>query len=224
MGATFCVNNEPHLSAQANLSLWPSSTRSELVAIFMALLTAPMNAIINIYTDSQNAICMINNHHNKSGRKLLKQTNSLILLKINILLQEKKMELILEKVKRYSGDAMNEMADELAKSTGNSNHYFNNRFNYSNRTIPIEYNLRKFIKTLMNTRVAAEWSILKTNEYETPIDWNITWNLIHRYKGFNCISVKKHWHLIFITKLFAKLLPIGTILLQRKPDIYKDFV
>uniref|UniRef100_U9SNR1 Uncharacterized protein n=1 Tax=Rhizophagus irregularis (strain DAOM 181602 / DAOM 197198 / MUCL 43194) TaxID=747089 RepID=U9SNR1_RHIID len=106
------------------------------------------------------------------------------------------MELILEKVKRYSGDAMNEMADELAKSTGNSNHYFNNRFNYSNRT------------TLMNTRVAAEWSILKTNEYETPIDWNITWNLIHRYKGFNCISVKKHWHLIFITKLFAKLLPI----------------
>ncbi|PKB93180.1 hypothetical protein RhiirA5_442109 [Rhizophagus irregularis] len=40
MGATFCVNNEPLLSAQANLSLWPSSTRSELVAIFMALLTA----------------------------------------------------------------------------------------------------------------------------------------------------------------------------------------
>ncbi|PKC74043.1 hypothetical protein RhiirA1_450425 [Rhizophagus irregularis] len=136
MGAAFCVNNEPHLSAQANLSLWPSSTRSELVAIFMALLTAPMNAIINIYTDSQNAICMINNHHNKSGRKLLKQTNSLlILLKINILLQEKKMELILEKVKGHSGDAMNEMADELTKSTGNSNHYFNNRFNYSNRTV-----------------------------------------------------------------------------------------
>ncbi|PKK80681.1 hypothetical protein RhiirC2_767844 [Rhizophagus irregularis] len=67
----------------------------------------------------------------------------------------------------------------------------------------------------MNTRVAAEWSILKTNGYETPIDWNITWNLIHRYKGFNCISVKKHWHLIFITKLFAKLLPIELIWLPR---------
>ncbi|GET53683.1 hypothetical protein GLOIN_2v1788498 [Rhizophagus irregularis DAOM 181602=DAOM 197198] len=75
--------------------------------------------------------------------------------------------------------------------------------------IPIEYNLRKFIKTLMNTRVAAEWSMLKTNDYEIPIAWNITWNLINKYKGFNYISVKKHWHLIFIIKLFAKLLPIG---------------
>ncbi|CAB5374264.1 unnamed protein product [Rhizophagus irregularis] len=141
------------------------------------------------------------------------------------------MDLILVKVKGHSGDIMNEMVDGLAKNTSNSRYYFNNRFNYSNRAvrffpifkqIPIEYNLRKFIKTLMNTRVAAEWSMLKTNGYETPIAWNITWNLIHRYKGFNCISVKKHWHLIFIIKLFAKLLPIGTTLIQRKPDIYSQ--
>jgi len=233
MGAAFCVNKEPALSAQANVSLWPSSTRAELVAIFLALLTGPMNAKIKIYTDSQSAIHMINNQHNKSGRKLLKQSNSLILLKIDILLQEKKMDLILVKVKGHSGDIMNEMVDGLAKNTSNSRCYFNNRFNYSNRAvrffpifkqIPIEYNLRKFIKTLMNTRVAAEWSMLKTNGHEIPIAWNITWNLIHRYKGFNCISVKKHWHLIFIIKLFAKLLPIGTTLIQRKPDIYKDFV
>uniref|UniRef100_U9TW02 RNase H type-1 domain-containing protein n=1 Tax=Rhizophagus irregularis (strain DAOM 181602 / DAOM 197198 / MUCL 43194) TaxID=747089 RepID=U9TW02_RHIID len=109
MGAAFCVNNEPALSAQANLSLWPSSTRSELVAILMALLTGPMNAKIKIYTDSQNAIHMINNQNNKLSRKLLKQSNSLILLKINILLQEKKMDLVLMKVKGHSGDAMNEM-------------------------------------------------------------------------------------------------------------------
>ncbi|EXX68096.1 ribonuclease H-like domain-containing protein [Rhizophagus irregularis DAOM 181602=DAOM 197198] len=232
MGAAFCVNNEPALSAQANLSLWPSSTRSELVAILMALLTGPMNAKIKIYTDSQNAIHMINNQNNKLSRKLLKQSNSLILLKINILLQEKKMDLVLMKVKGHSGDAMNEMVDKLAKNVCSSNSYFNNRFNYGNKIvryfptfkqIPIEYNLRRFIKTLMNTRVAAEWSMLKTNGHETQIAWNITWNLIHRYKGFNCISSKKHWHLIFIVKLFTKLLPIGTTLIQQKPDIYKDF-
>jgi ribonuclease HI len=124
MGAAFCVNNEPLLSVQANLSLWPSSTRTELVAIFLALLTSPINAKIKIYTDSQSAILMINNQYNKSGRKLLKQTNSLILLKINMLLQEKKMDLKLVKVKGHSGDKMNEMADKLAKSTSNSSNYF----------------------------------------------------------------------------------------------------
>ncbi|RGB22112.1 hypothetical protein C1646_776623 [Rhizophagus diaphanus] len=53
MGAAFCVNNEPALSAQANVSLWPSSTCSELVAIFLALLTGPMNAKIKIYTNNR---------------------------------------------------------------------------------------------------------------------------------------------------------------------------
>ncbi|PKY23017.1 hypothetical protein RhiirB3_437113 [Rhizophagus irregularis] len=112
MGATFCVNDKPALSAQANLSLWSSSTHSELVAIFLALLTNPMNVKIKIYTDSQSAIYMINNKHNKSGRKLLKQSNSLILLKINILLQEKKMKLVLVKVKGHRRDVMNEMANK----------------------------------------------------------------------------------------------------------------
>ncbi|EXX63791.1 ribonuclease H-like domain-containing protein [Rhizophagus irregularis DAOM 181602=DAOM 197198] len=165
MGATFCVNDKPALSAQANLSLWSSSTHSELVAIFLALLTNPMNVKIKIYTDSQSAIYMINNKHNKSGRKLLKQSNSLILLKINILLQEKKMKLVLVKVKGHRRDVMNEMVDKLTKNTSNNRCYFNNRFNYSNRKvkffpifkqIPIKYNLRKFIKTLMNTRMVAE--------------------------------------------------------------------
>ncbi|GBB89097.1 hypothetical protein RclHR1_15780002 [Rhizophagus clarus] len=185
MGAAFCVNNEPSLSAQTNLSLWTSSTRSELVAIFMALLTSPIDA------------------------KLVK-------------------------VKGHSGDKMNEIADKLAKSASSSSNYFKNRFNYSNRivrffpvykNIPIEYNLRKFIKTLINTKVAAEWSQLKTNEKESPksIAWNITWNLIHKYKGFNCISLEKHWHLIFIIKLFTKILSIGSFLIQQKTDTYKDF-
>ncbi|CAB4403479.1 unnamed protein product [Rhizophagus irregularis] len=111
------------------------------------------------------------------------------------------MDLELVKVKGHSGDVMNEMVDELAKNTSNNSCYFNNRFSYSSRTvrffpifkqIPIEYNLRKFIKTLMNAKVTAEWSMLKTNGHEIPIAWNIICNLIHKYKGFNCISVKKH--------------------------------
>ncbi|CAB4416571.1 unnamed protein product [Rhizophagus irregularis] len=56
ISAAFCVNNEPALSTQANVSLWPLSIHSELVVIFLALLTGPMNAKIKIYTNNQNAI------------------------------------------------------------------------------------------------------------------------------------------------------------------------
>ncbi|GET64655.1 hypothetical protein GLOIN_2v1788498 [Rhizophagus irregularis DAOM 181602=DAOM 197198] len=79
------------------------------------------------------------------------------------------MDLVLVKVKGYSRDVMNEM-------------------------ISIEYNLRKFIKTLMNTKVAAEWSMLKSNRHEIPIDWNITWNLIHTVRIINTrpLAIKKN--------------------------------
>ena len=55
-GASFVVENEPDLAAFSCLSYWPSSTRAELVAIFMALLTALPHAQITIYTDSLCAI------------------------------------------------------------------------------------------------------------------------------------------------------------------------
>ncbi|GET50232.1 ribonuclease H-like domain-containing protein [Rhizophagus irregularis DAOM 181602=DAOM 197198] len=170
MGAAFCVNNEPALSAQTNLSLWPSSTRAELVAIFLALLTGPMNAKIRIYTDSQSAIYMINNQHNKSGRKLLKQTNSLILLKIDILLQEKKMDLELVKVKGHSGDVMNEMVDELAKTTSNNSCYFNNRCNANK-----EENRYHFIECDANKDL---WPIIKSRMQDDVIPIIQKWSNI----------------------------------------------
>ncbi|GET56960.1 hypothetical protein GLOIN_2v1788498 [Rhizophagus irregularis DAOM 181602=DAOM 197198] len=82
------------------------------------------------------------------------------------------MDLVV-KVKGHSGDVINEMVDKLAKNACSSNSYFNNRFNYSNRIVryfptfkqfPIEYNLRKFIKTLMNIRM-ADLIVLQDSAY-----------------------------------------------------------
>ncbi|GET02349.1 hypothetical protein GLOIN_2v1788498 [Rhizophagus clarus] len=95
------------------------------------------------------------------------------------------MDLELMKIKEYSEDKINKIADKLAKSTSSSSNYFNNRFNYCNKivrffpiykNIPIKYNLRKFIKTLMNTKVVAEWLQLKTNEKKSLK--SITWNIL----------------------------------------------
>ncbi|CAB5186626.1 unnamed protein product [Rhizophagus irregularis] len=53
LGAAFYTNNEEgEYSVYSSLSLWPSSTRAEIVAIFLALLTAPENSNVTIYTDS----------------------------------------------------------------------------------------------------------------------------------------------------------------------------
>jgi ribonuclease HI len=61
LGVAFYTNNEVgEFSVCSRLSLWPSSTRAEIVAIFLALLTAPEKSNVTIYTDSLCAINLIN--------------------------------------------------------------------------------------------------------------------------------------------------------------------
>ena len=62
-------NDTLSLSVKASLSQWPSSTRAELFAIFLALLTAPTHSHVSINSDSQVAInglsfLIARHHHN----------------------------------------------------------------------------------------------------------------------------------------------------------------
>ncbi|PKY19556.1 hypothetical protein RhiirB3_434547 [Rhizophagus irregularis] len=67
--AAFYTNNElGEFSVYLCLSLWPSSIRAEIVVIFLALLTAPENSNITIYTDSLGAINSINSAFNSTTR------------------------------------------------------------------------------------------------------------------------------------------------------------
>ncbi|PKY28845.1 hypothetical protein RhiirB3_391363 [Rhizophagus irregularis] len=89
LGAAFYTNNElGEFSVYSCLSLWPSSTRAEIVAIFLALLTAPENSNVTIYTDSLGAINSINSAFNSTTRTWLKKTNNLIIIKIIMLIKE----------------------------------------------------------------------------------------------------------------------------------------
>lgn len=54
------------------------------------------------------------------------------------------MNLILVKIKKHNGDIINKMVDELAKNTNNNSCYFNNRFNYRNRTVRFFQFLNRF--------------------------------------------------------------------------------
>jgi len=78
MGAAFIVDSFPDLHASAKLHDWASSTYTELAAIFLALLTAPISSLVTIYSDSLCAIQLIKNFlSNQSKQAWLKSTSTL---------------------------------------------------------------------------------------------------------------------------------------------------
>jgi ribonuclease HI len=113
--AFYTHNKIDEFSVYSCLSLWSSSTRAEIVAIFLALLTAPENSNVIIYTDSLCAINLINSAFNSTTKIWLKRTNNLLIIKIVILIKEALINLKLVKVKGYSGITGNDIADKLAK-------------------------------------------------------------------------------------------------------------
>ena len=116
MGAA-CFFPDPNISISTGLNLWPSSTRAELVAIFLAVLGVPMNTKLHIYSDSQAAIWIIENmiKGQLSVRKLLKSPNNLLLIKIITAIREKQIHIEFTKVIAHTGIVENDTADRLAK-------------------------------------------------------------------------------------------------------------
>ena len=97
--------------------LWPSSTKAELVAIWSLLLTVPTNSKLHIITDSQAAIDGIRNHLTTSTVRIyLKSTNRPILDTIRHSTTVKNLTVNYINIKSHSGDAGNDLADDIAKS------------------------------------------------------------------------------------------------------------
>jgi len=99
MGAAFVIKHRPELNCFARILNWPSSTQAELAAIFMALLTAPENANIEIHTDSSAAIQLVQKCDSQySTKKWLRTSNMLWVMYIKNIIREKHLVLNLVKV------------------------------------------------------------------------------------------------------------------------------
>ncbi len=116
MGAAFVLQHDTSLGCCAQIIHWPSSTQAKLVAIFMALITAPLRSRVKISTDNIAAIQSIDKGlKGLSTKKWLKTPNSLWVMNIVALVKEKGLMLEMVKVKEHSGDTLNDLADELVK-------------------------------------------------------------------------------------------------------------
>jgi exonuclease III/ribonuclease HI len=151
-------------------TLWPSSTKAELIAIWMALLTIPSQSSVNILTDSQAAMDGILTHHTKNIRQRLATPNSPILDRIIFLVDSKGINVVYVKVKGHAGIIGNEIADKLAKEvtrmardsddlilpmpTGTASS-LTTSLNWNNATWTGA--LRKNITVLMGLQQSADW-------------------------------------------------------------------
>ncbi|GBC07886.1 hypothetical protein RclHR1_07760001 [Rhizophagus clarus] len=209
-GAAF-VEIHSNLQFFTRIVNWPSSTRAELFAIFLALLVCLRGCRIKIYTDSNCSISTITRFL-CSCRKFCSRgfNNSLILIYI---------------------------ADELAKKGTELTTYHQLIFNFRSQNCRfsphfedtlIEQKLRNFLSTIGTVQSCSEWRYLQINEdvfvqRSIQYQWEVTWTAIQQVKHFRCTSSKRNSLWSFIIKILHQQLPVGRWLRKRKPALYRNF-
>jgi ribonuclease HI len=215
-------NNLIIQSYSAQIELWPSSFRSELLSILSATCTAPINCIIDIFTDSLSTISKFNSLSQLqfNSSKLFKTNYWPIWSTLLNIIKTRNLKVQLHKVKAHNNDLLNDEADRLAKNhqhLPNLSIIHNNEYNTSHtlqwQNYPIEQHTRRFVKNICNAHVIALWSSQKrTNEW-TPfisdIDWNSTWLYLNNNskRSNSTTSLKLNTAKAFRIKLLLNELP-----------------
>ena len=145
---------------------WFSSTRSELIAILVAMLISPNNSKVDIFTDSQAAIQAIKkSQKTESIRSWCKAKNPSILGTIVKILKTKNIILQLHKVKAHTGNILNDLADKAAKKGSQEEEITLLAANEIQKIIfkptwnmqIIDTPIRSFVKTILQTFHKADW-------------------------------------------------------------------
>src|SRR6185437_16150658 len=231
--------DEKEMIQKGNLSIqgWPSSTRTELAAIWVALLLSPQDSEVKIYTDSAAAILGINGcEKHRSNKEWLRQKNYNLLLKIFDTKRIKNLKVELVKIKGHSNNYWNDRVDVLAKegqvapllAVQNIELSSRIRYNMYWQNNLVEMPVRKVIKEIEDTLIAADWRMLSVSswlekkDYHRTWAWEGLWKRIKKQSGVRCTSMYKGRKLNFLIKCLHDKLPTLSNLRMTRPDLYKD--
>ncbi|GES97030.1 ribonuclease H-like domain-containing protein [Rhizophagus clarus] len=181
------TNNITH-SFTTTIENWPSSLRTELFAILLLLIVSPHGCRIDINTDSQNSINIIQHIYNNptfSIRDYFRlPNNNLVINNIVPIIKEKNLTLRFNKIKAHNNDYFNKRIDQECKIAHYDStpalvikrHYFDNiQFIPQWGSIPIERRLRKFITDSSNLKNYLFFLHLPQNyKYKNIVDWDLT--------------------------------------------------
>lgn len=221
---------------RGRIDCWPSSTRTELMAILEALLICPEESKVEIFTDSQAAIQAIKkSKETKKARDWIKQKNRSILKALTLVINTKRLELTFHKVKAHSGIKWNEQVDREAKEGARENSIVRLNaiqakeaiFNLYWKQYEVDKPLREFIKQITGGITKAEWLFIRGGKDEihtsrqSNTDWGIFRKLLHIHKRKQGESIEENKRWVFRIKCINRLLPTLDKRHLQQPDLYQ---
>jgi ribonuclease HI len=214
---------------------WLSSTKTELIAVLLAIVASPPHSQVDIYLDSKAVIDRFkeiarNVDTFKYPREQLKALYSSLWFMIFVAIESLDLKIILHKVKAHNGNKYNELVDELAKSacmnddeqrlTINTNGYFKVAPLHCN--IEIQGNVRSFIKNVHTANNVVNFVSLKRNKkYSVQrIDWLNTFAIVKGDQPTNTTDFKTSYLTSKRVRLLTEELPTLEFLKATKKEVY----
>jgi ribonuclease HI len=220
-------------SFHAQTKYWPCSFKAELMAILSAIITAPRNCSIQIYTDSQSVISKY--HSIMHSSSALQYTNTPYFSIWNTLInliKAYKLTIQFHKVIAHQNDEFNNLADQLAHNHYNlpyltfiSHNLYNTHLTYNLDNFPIELPIRRCIRTICHAQIYALWSsqnrFQQWSQILSDINWPATWLYINNNQKISKIthSFQSSIFRSFRVKILLDDLPTPHILHKRYPSI-----
>ena len=249
MGAGF-FNSDTMETFNCGIQLWPSSTRPELLAIWLCLLVLPKYASFVIKSDSQAVLNSIDGilHKDVTARSWFKMNNRSILMAIRNTFYKKNLTGSFVKVKGHSNIEDNDIADSQAK-LGAKLEYLDNRriivldlgsFDrgyvegvgdlgygiYWEKHL-VDRHIRRFFRNVNMIYNATSWAMNQFNRSCTfnatdgHIYWRCTWNLFKSLR-LQCTNTRAAGDLIQTFKITQNSLPTIQFMQHYFPSEYTN--